>query len=245
LTRKSLASSGMPNSAMPFQPFSHEHYAALLAGGIAVLVLLAVGRRGGRGRTLATALLAFANLSAYPLNQAAWLSLGKPLAMDNILPLHLCDIAAMTAGFALLTKRPVLCALTYFWGLAATLQALLTPALGIGFPTWPYFTFFIQHFAIVGAALYLPIVEGWRPKQPLWKSPLEVYGWSVVYLVFALGINRLLETNFGFASRPPDNPSLIDHLGPWPWYLFTMQAIALCLFLLLALPWRGGRGKTV
>jgi hypothetical integral membrane protein (TIGR02206 family) len=223
---------------MPFLPFTSEHLGALLIGCFCVLVLLWAGKRGGNSRTLATALLAFLNLSSYPLGQAAWLSLGRPLALENILPLHLCDIAAMTAGFALLTKRPALCALTYFWGLAATMQALITPALGIGFPSWPYFTFFIQHFAIVGAALYLPVVEGWRPKQPLWRSPLEVYGWSVAYLVFALSVNSLLGTNFGFASRPPENPSLIDHLGPWPWYLVSMQGIAVCLFLLLAVPLR-------
>jgi hypothetical integral membrane protein (TIGR02206 family) len=227
---------------MPFQPFSNEHLGAILIGCLAVLVLLWAGRRGGNSRLLATALLAFVNLMAYPLNQAAWMTLGKPLPLDNILPLHLCDIAAMTAGFALLTQRPALCALTYFWGLAATLQALLTPALGLGFPSWPFITFFIQHFAIVAAALYLPVVTGWRPKQPLWSDPLRVYGWSVAYLAFALGVNLVLDTNFGFATRPPANPSLIDHLGPWPWYLFSMQAIAVALFLVLTLPLcRSGR----
>jgi hypothetical integral membrane protein (TIGR02206 family) len=221
---------------MTFEPFSKEHLATIAIGGAAIATLIAAGRRGGRSRQLATALLAFCNLSAYPLNQAAWLSLDQPLALDNILPLHLCDIAAMTAGFALLTKRPALCALTYFWGLAATIQALLTPAIGVDFPNWPFVTFFIQHFAIVGAALHLPLVEGWRPRQPLWNDPLRVYGWSVAYLLFALAVNALLDTNFGFASRPPDNPSLIDHLGPWPWYLVSLQGIAICLFLLLALP---------
>jgi hypothetical integral membrane protein (TIGR02206 family) len=224
---------------MSFEPFSREHLAAVISGGVVVAALLMAGRRGGLSRQLATAMLAFFNLSAYPLNQAAWLSLGKPMDLDNILPFHLCDIAAMTAGFALLTKRPALCALTYFWGLAATLQALLTPAVGVGFPNWPFITFFIQHFAIVGAALYLPLVEGWRPKQPLWSDPLRVYGWSVAYLSFALGVNHLLQTNFGFANRPPANPSLIDHLGPWPWYLLSLQGIAICLFLLLALPLKG------
>jgi hypothetical integral membrane protein (TIGR02206 family) len=227
----------------PFQPFSSEHFATVAIGSLVVAALLLAGKRGGNSRMLATALLAFANLSAYPLNQAAWLSLGKPLPLDNILPFHLCDIAAITAGFALITKRPGLCSLTYFWGLAATFQALLTPAISVGFPAWPFLTFFIQHFAIVAAALYLPVVEGWRPRQPLWKSPLEVYGWSVAYLIFALGINHLLQTNFGFASRPPDNPSLIDHLGPWPWYLFFMQGIALALFFLLAIPLRPTRGS--
>lgn len=221
---------------MPFHPFSREHFVTVAVGALVVAALLFAGKRGGNARTLATALLAFANLSAYPLSQAAWLSLGKPMELDNILPLHLCDIAAITAGFALITKRPALCTLTYFWGLAATFQALLTPAITLGFPEWPFIMFFVQHFAIVATALYLPIVEGWRPRSPFWKSPLEVYGWSVAYLIFALAVNALLRTNFGFASKPPDNPSLIDHLGPWPWYLFSMQAIAVLLFLLLALP---------
>lgn len=223
---------------MPFQPYSSEHLMAIACGALVTAGLLLAGKRGGAARRLATAVLAFSNLAAYPLNLAAWLTHGGNPPLENILPLHLCDIAAITAGFALLTKRPAFCALTYFWGLAATAQALLTPALGVGFPNWPFITFFIQHFAIVGAALYLPIVDGWRPRRPLWSDPLRVYGWSVAYLVFVFMVNRLLETNFGFASRPPDNPSLIDHLGPWPWYLFSMQGIALALFLLLALPHR-------
>jgi hypothetical integral membrane protein (TIGR02206 family) len=228
---------------LPFHPFSREHFVTVLFGAAVTAALLLAGKRGGSGRILSTAVLAFACLASYPFNQAAWLSLGKPVALDNILPLHLCDIAAIIAGFALLTRKPLLCALTYFWGLAATFQALLTPAISMGFPSWPFITFFIQHFAIVASALYLPIVEGWRPRQPLWKGPLEIYVWSVIYLAFAMTINKLLGTNFGFASRPPDNPSLIDHLGPWPWYLFAMQALAVAMFFLLALPLRQKSGK--
>ena len=220
----------------PFQPFTQEHFVVLAVGFTVAAVFLLAGLRGGRGRTLATALLAFINLSAYPFGQAAWLALDAPKSIDNFLPLHLCDIAAITAGFALVTRRPLLCALTYFWGLAATVQALLTPAITVGFPELPFLMFFIQHFAIVTAALYIPIVEGWRPKSPFWRSPLEVYGWSVVYLAVVMVVNRVLGSNFGFASRPPDNPSLIDHLGPWPLYLFSMLVIALVFFLLLALP---------
>ena len=226
---------------MEFQPFSREHLVTVLIGTMAVAAFLMAGKRGGTSRLLATALLAFINLASYGFSQAAWLSLGQPLAVDTILPFHLCDIAAVTAGFALITKRPLLCAVTYFWGLAATLQALLTPAIGVGFPAWPFVAFFVQHFAIVAAALYLPLVEGWRPRRPFWKSPLEVYAWSVAYLTFALTVNALSGSNFGFASRPPDNPSLIDHLGPWPWYLVSMQAIALVFFMLLALPFAGAK----
>lgn len=230
---------------VPFHPFSQQHLAAVIVGAVITAGLLLAGKKGGQSRRLATAVLAFLCLSAYPLGQAAWLSLHADKALDNIIPFHLCDIAAITGGFALLTRRPLLASLTYFWGLAATIQALITPAITVGFPHWPFVMFFVHHFAVVATALYLPIVEGWRPKQPLWKSPVEAYLWSLGYLAFAMVANLILKTNFGFASRPPDNPSLIDHLGPWPWYLLWMSLIALVLYLLLALPFArsANRGK--
>jgi hypothetical integral membrane protein (TIGR02206 family) len=227
----------------PFHPFTLEHGAALGTGALVAATFILVGRRGGNGRKLATALLAFLNLSVYPLSLLAWWSLDGKKSIDNFLPFHLCDIAAITAGIALLAKRPLACALTYFWGLAATLQGLLTPALTIGFPSGPFLMFFLHHFAVVTAALYIPLVDGWRPKRPLWKCLLEIYGWSVVYLAFAMTANMLLGSNFAFASRPPDNPSLIDQLGPWPWYLLSMQGIAVIFFVLLALPFRHKSGE--
>lgn len=219
---------------MPFHPFTREHYITLAIGFTITAVLILFAKRSDKNQRIATAILVFFNLSAYPLALYCW---GEhPRALDNILPLHLCDLAAFVAGFALFSKKPFLLTLTYFWGLAATIQALITPAITIGPPSLPYIHFFVQHFAIVAAALYIPLVLKWRPESPWWKSPLKVFGVSVVYQGFALLVNTLLKTNFAFASRPPDNPSLIDHLGAWPIYLFAMQALALAFYLLLALP---------
>ncbi len=226
----------MPQS---FHPFSQQHVITVVIGFAVVAAFVMAGKKAGDSRKRTTAVLALVNLSAFPLSLAAWSSFGVPKSLDNFLPLQLCDVATLTAGFALITRRPLLCALTYFWGLAATMQALLTPALTVGFPHMAFVMFFVQHFAIVAAAFYLPIVEGWRPRQPLWKAPLEVYFWSVIYLIVAMTANKLLGTNFAFASEKPTNPSLIDHLGPWPWYLLSMQGIALVFFYLLALPFAG------
>ena len=220
----------------PFHPFTQEHFVAVGVGAVVTTAIILAGKKGGPSRKFATNLLILLNLTAMPLSLAAWWSLDAPKSIENFLPLHLCDVATFTAAFALITKRPLLCAMTYFWGLAATIQALLTPAITVGFPAPPFVMFFVQHFAIVATALYLPTVEGWRPRQPLWRGPIEIYGWSLIYLALVMTVNYLLGTNFGFASHPPSNPSLIDHLGPWPWYLFSMQAIALVLFFLLALP---------
>ena len=221
---------------MPFHPFTPAHYITLVIGFTITAGLILFAKRSNRNQRAVTAILAFLNLSAYPFALFAWRE--YPVALDNVLPLHLCDFAAIIAGFALFTKKPILLTLTYFWGIAATTQALFTPAISHGPPSLPFIHFFIQHFAIVAAALYIPLVLKWRPNTPWWRSPLEVMGISILYHGFSLLVNVILRTNFAFSSRPPDNPSLIDHLGPWPIYLFAMQGLALVLYLLLALPFR-------
>jgi len=222
---------------LPFHPFTPVHYITLAIGFALTVGLIVFAKRSEKNQRVITAILAFLNLAAYPIALYAWRD--HPRSLDNVLPLHLCDLAAIIAGFALFTRRPILLTLTYFWGIAATTQALLTPAITIGPPALPFIHFFVQHFAIVATALYIPLVLKWKPEMPWWKSPLKVFGISVVYQGFALAVNTALKTNFAFASRPPDNPSLIDHLGAWPLYLFAMQGLAFVLFLALALPFRG------
>jgi hypothetical integral membrane protein (TIGR02206 family) len=221
---------------MPFQPFSAAHLITLAIGFSMIAGLILCAKISNRNQRVITFVLAFCNLVSYPFALYAWRN--YPHSLDNLLPFHLCDLAAVIAGLALWTRKPILLTLTYFWGLAATTQALITPALGIGPPELPFIHFFFQHFVIVAAALYIPIVLKWRPLQPWWKSPLIVLGISIGYQAAALVINYFLNTNFAFVSHVPDNPSLIDHLGPWPLYLFSMQGLALIFFMLLALPWR-------
>ncbi|MFD0895204.1 TIGR02206 family membrane protein [Luteolibacter ambystomatis] len=227
-----------------FHPFTVQHFIALAIGAVISAAVIIAGRKGGKPKRIAIGILTVLNLSAYVMVRLAWKGHADP-GIDNMLPFQLCDLAAIIAGLALLTHRRTLRDLTYFWGLAATTQALLTPALQIGFPSWPFVVFFIQHFAIVATALFLPLADGWRPRTPWWSSPARAWMWANVYILCALGVNTWLGSNFGFASRKPSNPSLLDHLGPWPWYLLSLQGIAFLLFLLLSLPFLGRkpRGK--
>lgn len=229
----------------PFQPFGATHTAALVAGAAGIAILLVLGKSGGGKERVARSLLAFLNFAAFGYSQAAWASIEGGHDLDSSLPFHLCDVAAILAGFALLTGRRRLALLTYFWGLAATVQALATPAISIDFPHPAFISFFVHHFAVVGAALYLPVVGGWRPDRPWWKSPLEAWIWTALYAALASAANFALGTNFGFLARKPENPSLLDHLGPWPVYLLWMAVLAFAFFSLLVTPfrpWRRHRG---
>ena len=108
----------------PFAPFSAAHGWAVVAGAIGVAALIGLGKSGERNERIARSILAFLCLSAFAYTQAAWSTIQSDHDLDSALPLHLCDIAAFIAGFALLTGKRLLATLTYFWGLAATVQAL-------------------------------------------------------------------------------------------------------------------------
>lgn len=225
-----------------FAPFSLQHGLTLAVGFAIIAAFVIAGRRGEEHERRARALLAFLNLTAYVVSQWAWANTAEDPGLDNIVPLHLCDIAAFLAGFALITRKPLLILLTYYWGLAGTVQGLLTPALDYGFPHPIAWAFFYQHFAIVAAAIYLTAAGGWRAGHPWWKSPLTAFLWLNAYVVLAISANAMLGTNFGFLAGKPTTPSLLDHLGPHPFYIVWLEMIALLLFTLLTLPVRAKQG---
>ncbi|MBM3790173.1 MAG: TIGR02206 family membrane protein, partial [Acidobacteria bacterium] len=51
-------------------------------------------------------------------------------------------------------------------------------------------------------------------------------------------LDMIFGWNYGYLRRPPSQPSLLDYLGPWPWYILSLELIALCIFILLTLPFR-------
>ncbi|MEM1085923.1 MAG: TIGR02206 family membrane protein [Verrucomicrobiota bacterium] len=225
----------------PFVPFSIQHGAAIASGVGIIALMLVLGRRGGRTERLARAVLAFTCLAIIGISPWIWSRVSQPAGLDVSIPLHLCDFAAVLAGFALITRNPTCALLTYFWGLAGTIQGILTPAINIGFPHPACFSFFIHHFAVIAAAIYLPVVMGWRIESPFWKSPLKAFGWLNLYVVVAVIANALFGTNYGFLAGKPENPSLLDQLGPHPYYIIWLELVALALFFLLALPVRNRR----
>jgi len=154
---------------------------------------------------------------------------------QELLPLHLCDWATFTGVVALVTRRALAFELTWFWAMAGTTQALLTPDLAVRPPEISWYTFYLSHGGVVAAALLLTWGAGMRTRP--WAA-FRIFAWSQLYLATVLGLNGLLGTNYGYLCAKPENPSLLDHLGPWPWYLLSLEGLALALFWLLDLPFR-------
>jgi hypothetical integral membrane protein (TIGR02206 family) len=149
------------------------------------------------------------------------------------LPLELCDVVAVLGPLALWWRRPLLVELLWFWGIGGSLQALLTPELPAAFPSWMAFQYYVVHGGIVVAALLLVVgLRFWPRPGAVWRVAACTFGYAV-----AIGVVDVLTGgNYLWLRRPPSTPSLLDLLGPWPWYLLSMAVVGLALLLVLAAP---------
>jgi hypothetical integral membrane protein (TIGR02206 family) len=231
-----------------FHPFGASHIAA-----IAVLVTLAVTfvvlERTGRVHAVrgCEIVLAALLLCEWPLN--VWIAWRwEALDSGNAFPLHLCDLAAYLGALALMTHHAGLCELLWFWGLAGTLQGLVTPALTVDWPHPRFIAFFALHCGVVLAAFHLVIGRRITPRR---GAVARAVGWLVVYVAVVGGVNALIracggDANYGFICNKPPTASLFDVLGPWPWYIGVTIGLAFVLFSVLDLPFalaRRGTGR--
>jgi hypothetical integral membrane protein (TIGR02206 family) len=218
----------------PFRLFSPQHIAALGTILAVILVACLVLRRKEPWRRPFRIAVA-ATLVVQEISYEAWhVSIGDFHPGEH-LPFHLCGMAVVLSAVVMLTRRPFLFEIVYFWGLGGATQALLTPDLGpYTFPHYRFFHFFLSHGLIWLTVVYLPVVEGLRLRRgALWR----VVGFTVGWMALAGGINLLTDGNYGFICHKPETASILDMMGPWPWYVLAMASLGLVVFGLLALPW--------
>lgn len=229
-----------PAVEQTFRAYGPSHLAALLATALVAAVMIWVARRGhGSAQRILEWIMAAALLVQWPVSYAFYVHTGT-LTVDNQYPCHLCDLSALLGVVVLLTRKQFFCELLFFWGLAGTMQGMLTPALTSDFPSPRYFAFFLAHGGVVATALYG--VLGLR-RTPRAKAKWVAWGLINLYALVISGFNALTGANYGFLCRKPATASLYDLLGPWPWYIGAASLMALVIFILLDLPFVRGRGR--
>ncbi len=212
-----------------FSLFGRDHLAALAVVFVVGLLSVVIARRGGARLQRALSCLLAAALTASHATEylVAW---AQGWYTREMLPLQLCDVAALLAVWALLARDRRAIEPRYFFALSGTLPALVTPDLDVGFPHLRFVVFFAEHGLTVVAPVLLVIGLGHRPRPGAWRR--AVLQLHVLAGVAAL-VNRALGTNFLFLSSKPEGPTTFDLFGSWPYYLLVLEGLVLVVFRLL------------
>jgi len=153
------------------------------------------------------------------------------------LPLDLCNLAALLLPGLMWTPSERVHNVLYFWVLVGTAQAVLTPHLEDGFPHYTFLKYWIVHGGLIVAAVYFTVALRLFPRA---RSIVIAFGWLQVYTVGVFAANVLIDANYFYVLRKPPTASLLDVMGPWPWYLLVCELLTLLLFGVAYLPihWR-------
>ncbi|WP_424346751.1 TIGR02206 family membrane protein [Kocuria sp. CH-021] len=232
----------MPDQEV-FVPYGPTHWAALGVCALGAVLVVMLGRRlRGSGAEAVFSRAFAAVLTTYTVTMLVYRSLPGNFDVHISLPVHLSDVAWMVAVIALWTRVRWATALTYYWGLTLNPQAILTPALDS--PDFPHIDFvdlWVQHILVLWATLYLIWGRGDRIGWGSYRLAMVV---TVTWAVAAFGLNSWLGTNYGFLNGKPDNPSILDLLGPWPWYLLVEFLVIAVAWALITWPWTIRRKST-
>jgi len=238
----------MTNSAffsgdIPFASFSQTHIATLIFSLGLLILLIVVGRSLTRQQNLliGRCLSVFLSLTVILFIVFHIQFERFDIAVD--LPLSICNLFAFTAPLLFWNPNPKRMEVVYFAVMSGTFQAIITPDLYVGFPTYGLFKYWISHVGLVIIVIHYLLSFQLRPRA---KGIFITFVWLNLYLMIIVPINLLLDANYFYLMEKPINPSILDLFGPWPTYLLVSEVLAMAFFALAYLPimWANRLGKT-
>jgi len=176
---------------------------------------------------------AFLLLIVFEAGYHGWLIWDHSWKLSTSLPFELCNINMYVCLLLLCTKRFLLFEILYFNGIGGELQAILTPALSFSFPHFRFFHFFFVHSTVIWVISFFVFVKQYKVYvRSIWKA----YVFLHIVAGIAFIVNKLTGGNYMFLAHKPQSQSLLDMLGPYPWYLVSLEGVTLVIFFLLWLP---------
>jgi hypothetical integral membrane protein (TIGR02206 family) len=216
------------NNYNSFELFGLSHWTAILIFIFLLIFLpsyskshLSINQQKSLGNILG--FLIFINFPIWVLLEF----IGGSFDVKLHLPLHLCRFANLLLPFVMLRRNEFLFQILFYWGLSGMFQAIITPDIVQDFPHFHYFRFFIGHHLMIVALMYVIIVYKMKPTIEGLKN--SFFGLNL-FLVIAFLANILLDANYFWIMEKPPTGSLLDYMGPWPWYILTAEFLALAHF---------------
>lgn len=153
--------------------------------------------------------------------------------LSTDLPLYLCSLLGLIIPVFTYYRKFWMYEVLLFWIIGGTLQAVLTPDIPLGFPSFDYFRYWVVHLGLLVVIFYATFVFKMRPKL---KSVFKSFLVLQVYVVIMVVVNKVLAANYFYLNEKPQSASLLDYFGEWPWYIIVLQIIIIPYFLLIYLP---------
>jgi hypothetical integral membrane protein (TIGR02206 family) len=220
-----------PLQAERFETYGTSHLTVLAVCAVGIVAIVLFGRRA-QGRDVNRAFAVAILLVTIPLQILQLLP--EEWNPRTSLPFQLCDLAWMFAVYSLWTRSRLGATVTYLWGITLTTQAMLTPDLASAFPEPRFLMFWAMHVLVVWAAVHL--VFGLR-LLPTWATYWRTVGITAVWAGAVMVYNTVADTNYGYLNGKPDNASILDLLGPWPFYVAAEIVIIMVVWALMTWPW--------
>ncbi|MGY8985148.1 MAG: YwaF family protein [Sphingomonadales bacterium] len=218
---------------IPFVSFGQTHFWALACFAIFLIIFIVAGLRLSSKQNLLVTRTASALLC---LTVIVWTTIHIAYDRFNVvenLPLSICNLFALTSPILFWSPNRARFEIVYFFVLSGTLQAIVTPDVDAGFPSYLFFKYFIIHCGLIVVVLHHLIAFKLYPQA---KGIVRAFVWLNIYMLCLVPINLLLNANYFYLMSKPDNPSILDFFGPWPIYIMLGEVVAIAFFSLAYIP---------
>ena len=149
------------------------------------------------------------------------------------LPLHLCSIMIWVATYGLAMQDERVYPLIYFFGIAGSFQAVITPDAVFDFPHVEFLNTMISHSLLVIVGFWIVLVGRYRPT---WRDMAMALVTLNVYALVVYPIDVAIDANYLYVVAKPATASLYDLFPDWPWYLLITEVIAAAIFAAMCWP---------
>lgn len=218
-----------------FNAYTIEHFAPILLAVLIGFVSIVVANKylTDRAKIILGTLLAFVPFTCV-IGRMSYLFSQGLMDPKEDLPFYLCRFMALILPFVFYTRNRLLLGIMYFWILAGTINAVITPDLKQGPGHWEYNLYWIYHLMLIVTIIYGVFVYRFKIT---WKDYRNAVFATILFTIFSGLVNYLLKANYNYLSAKPEVASILDHMGPWPWYIVSVYTLMFFLFFLALLPY--------
>ena len=218
---------------IPFKSFSTDHWWALTTFIICLSLIIAISTKlkPQHNLWLARIIAILLSVTVLGFSWIHWLNGLFNYRVD--LPLSICNLFALLAPLLFWQPNFKRFEVIYFLVICGTFQAMLTPDLYAGFPSYGFFKYWIVHGGLVILVIHHLLAFDLVPRA---KGMLITFVWLNAYLVLLTPLNLWLGSNYFYLMDKPINPSILDYFGPWPFYIVICEIVAMGFFAVAYVP---------